>query len=299
MFNLRPTSLNDVIGQANPVECLRILISSAKSDQQAIPHLLFDGPPGTGKTTLANIVANEMGSSIQVANGANLRSIKVILPYLAKITENSVLFVDEIHRMTSLVSEFLYPVMEDFRVDISDSKSREAMSFPVSPFTLIGATTHAGCLPEPLRNRFGHNIQLTTYSDLEITTLLEQNSKKLSVSISKSVLEKLAKRSRGIPRLANNLLKWLRSFIIAHSIVNPNEHTLNEAMKLIGIDQFGLSEHDRKYIEILDKMKGEAVGLKTLTSLLNLTEETITDVIEPYLLQLGLIYKTGKGRVLV
>lgn len=296
MKDLRPTKLNDLVGQSRVIECLQISILAARHESKALPHVLLYGPPGLGKTTIASIIANEMESDIQFANGGNCRQIKFILPYISKATENSVLFIDEIHRMSPVVEELLYPVMEDFRLDLSDGETVESIDLP--QFTIIGSTTDSGQLSAPLRDRFVIKQSLDVYEDDEIVSLLKLNAKKFGLSIIENGYMEIAKRSRGTPRIANNLLSWVKDFTLAKNIRTVDNLVVKKAMDLQGINELGLNEQDRKYLDTLKRI-GKPVGLSTLVSSLNIQRETITEQIEPFLLQQNLIMKTGKGRVLV
>jgi len=292
MNELRPSSLDSFVGQKQTVECLKILINSS----QHLPHLLFEGPPGLGKTSLAYALSKDSGVELQIANGGAVRTIKCLLPYLMKITENSILFIDEIHRMGNLASEFLYPVMEDFRVDVG--KENDTVTIDLPPFSLIGATTEAGLLITPLRDRFDQKFQLKIYSLSELVELITNNSSTIGVTIDPPACLSLAKRCRGVPRLANHLLCWTKRYANSKGVNHIDSTMIDSAMDLIGIDQIGLDDNDRKYLQVLRKFN-QPVGIKTLTSMTNLSTETIEQVIEPFLLQHHIIRKTPKGRILV
>ena len=296
-MNLRPTTLNDVIGQSKIKQRLRISINAAKQQQQSLPHLLFDGPPGLGKTTLARVVAHELGSSIQIANGSNLRSIKNVLPYLARLTANSVLFIDEIHRLTTLVCEFLYCVMEDFRMDLVTEG--EAVSIDLPNFCLIGATTEAGSLPPPLVDRFAYKFHLGLYSNDELSELLLKNSRKIQVDLSKECAKILAGASKDTPRVANSLLKWIKDYTLGKN-QQTSPSLIKDALTLADIDPSGLDKNDKTYLRTLTEMDGlnKPVGLLTLAAATSLNKDTITEQIEPFLLRRKLIKKTSKGRML-
>ena len=247
-----------------------------------------------GKTTLSNALANELGSDIQVANGANLRSIKNVIPYLMRVNNRSVLFIDEIHRMTKLVEEFLYPVMEDFKIDMSDGE--EIISLQIPKFTLVGATTEAGVLSAPLRDRFKLKFTLELYDELSLATLIEGNSKKLKIEMSDDAIFSLAKASRGTPRIANGLLEWVRDYRIAKGLKVITYTDLVASLSMRGIHTDGSTEQDRKYLNFLKTQKNP-VGLDTIVSSINVNKDTVLNVIEPFLLQSGKIFKTSKGRM--
>ena len=299
MNQLRPNKLSDILGQKQIVEVLNISIKSAKSRSDCLAHTLFYGPPGTGKTTLANAIANEMGCSLQIANGANLRSIKNLLPYVMRVEDHSILFIDEIHRMTSIVEEFLYPVMEDFKVDMSMSGKEifgETISIDIPRFTLMGATTEYGSLSKPLIDRFQHKHTLKLYNKVELQEIVNINSKKLNLKMSDEASIFVTKVSRGTPRIANAALEWLRDYRIAQGSETLSESDVETAMGMRGIDSDGMTEMDRKYLKTL-KTSGQPLGIETLSCMTGIDRQTIEGIIEPWLLQNSKIIKTSKGRV--
>ena len=299
MNPLRPTRLDDLLGQKPLIEALEINILSAKSRGTCIDHSLLYGPPGTGKTTVANAVANEMGSSIQVANGANLRTIKTLIPYVMRIEENSVLFIDEIHRMTSLVEEFLYPIMEDFKLDMAtESKdlNGEILSMKIPRFTLLGATTEYGSLSKPLIDRFKHKHTLSLYNIEDLLSILRANAERINVPMSECAMRAVAETSRGTPRIANAGLEWMRDYHIAKGIPRLSEHDVEAAMAIKGIDKGGMTQMDREYLKVLKKY-GKPMGIETIVSISGFDRNTIEGIIEPWLLQKGKIIKTSKGRI--
>ena len=301
MNQLRPNQLSDILGQKDVVEVLNISIKSAKSRNDCLAHTLFYGPPGTGKTTLANAISNEMGTSLQIANGANLRSIKNLLPYIMRVEDHSILFIDEIHRMTNIVEEFLYPVMEDFKVDMSMSGKEifgETLSIDIPRFTLMGATTEYGSLSKPLIDRFQHKHTLKLYNKIELQEIIDINSKKLNLKMSHQASNFVTKVSRGTPRIANAALEWLRDYQLAQGIETLTESNVETAMGMKGIDSQGMTEMDRKYLKTL-KNSGQPLGIDTLSCMTGIDRQTIEGIIEPWLLQNSHIAKTSKGRVCI
>ena len=300
MNTLRPSKLSDILGQKQVINVLNVNIKSAKHREDCLPHTLFYGPPGTGKTTLANAIANEMGCSIQVANGANLRTIKNLIPYIMRIEEHSILFIDEIHRMTKIVEEFLYPVMEDFKVDMSVAGKDlmgETISIDIPKFTLAGATTEYGSLSKPLIDRFEHKHTLKLYNNIDLKQIVDYNSIKLNLKMSDNAAKFVTRVSRGTPRIANSLLQWLRDYRIAQGLESLSEGDVEAAMGMKGIDSEGMTEVDRKYLKVLRK-SGQPLGINTISSIIGIDKETIEGIIEPWLLSNGKIIKTSKGRVI-
>ena len=300
MNPLRPTRLDDLLGQKSLIEALEINILSAKSRGTCIDHSLLYGPPGTGKTTVANAVANEMGSSLQVANGANLRTIKTLIPYVMRIEENSVLFIYEIHRMTSLVEEFLYPIMEDFKLDMATESKEfngETLSMEIPRFTLLGATTEYGSLSKPLIDRFKHKHTLSLYNTEDILSILRVNAERINVPMSECAMRVVAETSRGTPRIANAGLEGVRDYHIAKGIPRLSGDDVEAAMAIKGIDKSGMTQMDREYLKVLKKY-GKPMGIETIVSISGFDRNTIEGIIEPWLLQSGKIIKTSKGRVI-
>ena len=302
-MTLRPKTFKEFIGQHRLTKNLNVIISSANTRNTALPHILFDsGIGGLGKTTLANIMANTLGVDIQVANGGNLRSVKSILPYIFRTSFRSVLFIDEIHRIPRLVEEFLYPVMEDLRVDMLDQSGEEPVSIDLEPFTLIGATTLGGSLSQPFVDRFPIYEHLELYNTKELTELIIQKGLNLKsqIAISKSVAANIAKRSRGTPRVAINLLLWCRDVAVADKGASVNSLTneiVNKSMEMREINKEGLTKQDKKYLKTLsEQYDGGPVGVNTLSSALQMSQDTITKVIEPFLIWKGLVKKTSRGR---
>lgn len=288
----RPVNFDDVIGQDQVVTRLRIMSHGCKQTGSVMPHILIDGPPGLGKTTIAGAIASEMGANLYTVNAANIRSIKNIMPYITGMTEGSVLFLDEIHRLPKLVEEFLYPVMEDF--ELSMVIDTEPETIPVSRFTLIGATTSGGSLSQPFYDRFTIKEHLTFYSDDELAKLAGLNAKKMGLNIGHNDLIEIAKRSKGTPRILNARLQWYQSF----TSFSKKQMTIDEVFEGQGIDNRGLDIYDRMYLEVLEKNRNNPLGLKSISSLTGIAIDTIENSIEPYLIRRGFVHRTQKGRVI-
>ncbi len=293
---LRPTKFDDILGQSSVLDALNISVASAKSRNTCLGHMLFYGSAGTGKTTLANAISNEMGCSLQTANGANLRSVKSIVAYLMKIEENSVLFIDEIHRMTTIVEEFLYPVMEDFQLDMVINEEK-TISMPIPNFTLIGATTEIGLLAKPFIDRFKNKHTLKLYNNKDLRTIAESNVAKLEISLSGDALDFVAKLSKGTPRIVNSTLEWLRDYKIAKNLGQLSLEDVKKAMKIRGVNDSGLTDVDRQYLRALSD-SDVPLGVSTISAITGVDRVTIEDIIEPWLLQNGIIMKTPRGRIL-
>jgi Holliday junction DNA helicase RuvB len=290
--NMRPGKFDDIIGQSNVIERLKVSVAGCKSTSTVMPHVLIDGPPGLGKTTIATAIASELDVNLYIANAATLRSVKSILPYLMRMTKRSVFFIDEIHRLPKLVEEFLYPVMEDFVINIILDKEPEAIEVP--SFTLVGATTSGGSLSQPFYDRFQIKEHLSFYNDDELAKLAGLNSTSLGLSISESDLLEIAKRSKGTPRILNARLQWYNNY----KLYNPSENDIDKIFSIQGIDGMGLDMYDRMYIDILKKSRGCPLGLKSISSMTGIAIETIENSIEPYLVRKGFVVRTQKGRVL-
>ena len=293
---LRPTKFDDILGQSSVLDALRISVDSAKTRNTCLGHMLFYGSAGTGKTTLANAISNEMECSLQTANGANLRNVKSIIAYLMKIEENSILFIDEIHRMTPIVEEFLYPVMEDCQLDMVINEEK-TISMPIPNFTLIGATTNIGLLAKPFIDRFKNKHTLKLYSDKDLRTIAEANVGKLEISLSGDALDFVAKLSKGTPRILNSTLEWLRDYKIAKRLGQLSVEDIEAAMKIRGVNANGLTDVDRQYLRVLNN-SDIPLGIGTISATTGIDKVTIEDVIEPWLLQNKIIMKTPRGRIL-
>jgi Holliday junction DNA helicase RuvB len=293
---LRPTKFSDILGQSSVLDALNISVDSAKTRNTCLGHMLFYGPAGTGKTTLANAISNEMGCALQTANGANLRSIKSIIAYLMKIEKNSILFIDEIHRMTPIVEEFLYPVMEDFRLDMVVNEEK-TISMPIPNFTLVGATTEIGLLAKPFIDRFKNKHTLKLYNNKDLRAIAEANVGKLEINLSGDALDFVAKISKGTPRIVNSTLEWLRDYKIAKKLGQLSLGDVKDAMKIRGINANGLSDVDRQYLQALSN-SDVPLGIETISATTGIDRATIEDIIEPWLLRNNIIMKTTRGRTL-
>ena len=298
--HLRPQLLKDYIGQEKAKETLKIYIEAAKSRGESLDHVLFYGPPGLGKTTLAGIIANEMNVNIKITSGPAIEKPGEMAAILNNLQEGDVLFVDEIHRLNRQVEEVLYPAMEDFAIDIMIGKGSSARSIRLDlpHFTLVGATTRAGMLTAPLRDRFGVVNRLEFYTDKELQTIIIRSAGVLGVEIDTKGALEIARRSRGTPRLANRLLKRVRDFAQIKFDGKITEEVVNYALDLLDVDKYGLDYVDRNILEtIIHKFQGGPVGLDTLAASIGEDSGTIEDVYEPYLLKNGFIQRTPKGRV--
>lgn len=299
--HLRPQMLRDYIGQEKAKETLKIYIEAAKERKEALDHVLFYGPPGLGKTTLAGIIANEMGVNIKITSGPAIEKPGEMAAILNSLQEGDVLFVDEIHRLNRQVEEVLYPAMEDYAIDILIGKGATARSIRLElpKFTLVGATTRAGMLTAPLRDRFGVVNRLEFYTVDELKTIIKRSAKVLEVEIDEPGAHALARRSRGTPRLANRLLKRVRDFAQVKYDGSITEEVADYALDILDVDKEGLDQTDRELLEtMMDKFQGGPVGLDTLAAAIGEDAGTIEDVYEPYLLKNGFIQRTPRGRVL-
>ncbi len=299
-FTLRPQSLADYIGQKNATENLKIFIEAAKMRGEPLDHVLFYGPPGLGKTTLAGIIANELGVDLRITSGPAIERAGDLAAILTNLNENDVLFIDEIHRLNRQVEEVLYSAMEDFALDIVIGKGPSARSIrlDIAKFTLIGATTRAGSLSAPLRDRFGVSCKFEMYTTEELMKIIERSARLLCVDVDEASLQEMAKRSRGTPRVANRILKRVRDFSQVKGDGTINISITEQALHALGVDPMGLEGLDREILRtIIERFKGGPVGIDTIAASIGEERVTIEDVYEPYLIQAGFLHRTQKGRV--
>lgn len=298
--SLRPKALKEYIGQDKVKENMKIYIEAAKKRGEPLDHVLLYGPPGLGKTTLSNIIANEMNSSIKITSGPAIEKPGDLAAILTNLTEFDVLFIDEIHRLNKTVEEILYPALEDFSLDIIIGKGPSARSIRLDlpKFTLIGATTKAGSLTTPLRDRFGIVSRLELYTPEQLAQIIKRSATILGVEIEEKAIDEMARRSRGTPRIANRILKRIRDYA---AVLGDGKITLEIAkiaLNKLEIDELGLDEIDRKILKtIIEQYKGGPVGLETLAVTIGEEVETIEDVYEPYLIQIGFLTRTPRGRI--
>jgi len=297
---LRPKKLDEYVGQEKIREQLEIFIDAAKKRNEALDHVLLFGPPGLGKTTLANIIAKEMGVNLRQTSGPVLEKTGDLAALLSNLEENDVLFIDEIHRLSPVIEEILYPAMEDYRLDImiGDGPSARSVKLELPPFTLIGATTRAGMLTNPLRDRFGIVSRLEFYTRQELTKIVIRSAGLLEVEIDKEGVNEIANRARGTPRIANRLLRRVRDFAEVKSEGKINKLIADDALKMLDVDLIGLDLMDRSFLlAIIEKFSGGPVGLDNIAAAIGEEKETIEDVIEPYLIQQGYLMRTPRGRL--
>ena len=297
--SLRPTTLREYIGQDKVKENMKIYIEAAKKRKEALDHVLLYGPPGLGKTTLSNIISNEMNSNLKITSGPAIEKPGDLAAILTGLSEYDVLFIDEIHRLSKSVEEILYPALEDYTLDIVIGKGQSAKSIRIDlpKFTLIGATTKAGALTTPLRDRFGIVERLELYSSEDLATIVKRSSKILKLEIDEEAALEIARRSRGTPRIANRLLKRVRDYALVLGNGNIDLKMAKHALNKLEIDELGLDEIDRKLLEMMIvQYSGRPVGIEALSASIGEEIDTIEDVYEPYLIQIGFIARTLRGR---
>lgn len=298
--NIRPSKINEYIGQTEVKENMKIFIEAAKMRGESLDHVLLYGPPGLGKTTMAYIIANELGVNIKTASGPSIEKSGDLAAILSSLEPGDVLFIDEIHRMPRFIEEILYPAMEDFTLDIvigSEGQTRN-IKIDLPPFTLVGATTRAGDITNPLRDRFGIVNKLQYYTEEELTLIVKRTSNVLNFEIDDDAAVEIARRSRGTPRIANKLFRRVRDFALVENKDHIDIDITNKALDRLKIDKIGLDETDKELIlTIIDKFNGGPVGIETLATSLGEETSTIEDMNEPYLIQIGLLKRTNRGRI--
>jgi holliday junction DNA helicase RuvB len=297
---LRPRALDDYIGQDRVRENLQVSIAAARRRGEALDHVLLFGPPGLGKTTLAYVIANELGVPIRSTSGPVLEKPGDLAAILTNLQPRDVLFIDEVHRMSPAIEEILYPALEDFELDIviGQGPSARSVKVPLQPFTLIGATTRAGLLTSPLRSRFGIVHRLDFYTEADLAEIVTRSARILGLAIEAEATAELARRSRGTPRIANRLLRRVRDFAEVRADGRVSAEVCHHALKLLEVDQHGFDESDRRLLRtIIDKFGGGPVGLNSLAAAIGEEKDAIEDIYEPYLIQIGFLDRTSRGRV--
>ncbi len=299
ILSLRPSSFDDYVGQKETVETLKIAIQAAKMRNEPIEHVLFHGPPGLGKTTLAHIIANEMGGELTITSGPALEKGGDLIGILTRLEQGDILFIDEIHRLPKTVEEFLYPAMEDFSIDFVFDKGVHARShrFKLKQFILVGATTRVGLLSSPLRDRFGIFRSLDFYTEEDLIKITRRSAFLLGVKMDDDGAYELARRSRGTPRILNRLIKRVRDYAQVRSDGELTKKTVEDALALEGVDDMGLTNLDRSFLRtIIEYYRGGPVGIEAIAATLQEETDTLVDVVEPYLLKIGFLTRTSSGR---
>lgn len=296
---LRPQHMSEMVGQREVYARIEIAVEAAKRRNEPLGHVLFDGPPGLGKTTFATCIPRDLGVSCQIGNGATLRAPKDLIPYLTNAEEGSVLFIDEIHRMNMAVEEFLYPAMEDFRIDLTlgEGVNARTLNIQLKPFTLIGATTRTGLLSAPLRDRFQMREHLDFYTPDELAQIIRRSAEKLQMEVTDDAAQEIALRSRGTPRIANNRLRWVRDYADARADGRATLAVTRDALEMQGIDTLGLDPQDLKYMKTIYRVFGGGpVGVDAVAHTMNASPDTMIDEVEPFLLRSELLIRTPRGR---
>src|SRR3954466_10799165 len=297
---LRPQRIKDMVGQRDVIERLNIVVDAARKRGEPLGHILFDGPPGLGKTTFATCLPRELGVPVIMASGPALKAPKDLLPFLTNMEERAIFFIDEIHRLPKAVEEYLYTAMEDFRLDIllGAGINARTINMRIKPFTLIGATTRAGMLSAPLRDRFSTREHLGFYSLPELTEIVRRSAKKLDVNLTEAAATEIARRSRDTPRIANNRLRWVRDYADSRAGGEATLAVAQAALAMAEVDVLGLDKQDRAYLKtIISAFGGGPAGIEAVAHTMNLSPDTLSDEVEPYLLRSELVIRTPRGRV--
>ena len=297
---LRPQRLEDAVGQRKVVDRLQIMLDAARKRQEPLGHLLLDGPPGLGKTTFATVIPKELGTELQITSGPVLSAPKDLLPYLTNASYQSVLFIDEIHRLPPAVEEFIYPAMEDFRVDITlgEGINARTINMQLQPMTVIGATTRSGMLTAPLRDRFVNRLHLEYYEIEDLAEICLRNARKLKTKIDRESTIEIARRSRGTPRKCNNFLRWARDYATSRADGDITKPVVLQALEMVEVDQVGLDQQDRRYLQtLISVFGGGPAGIQAIGHSMNVPVDTLEDEVEPFLLQIGFVQRTPRGRI--